>query len=429
MIDIAELRKDPEAFRRRVARKGAALDVLDAVLARDAERRAILVEVEALRARQNSASKDIAAKKKAGQPADALMAEMKTVKERERERSDALETLEKSLETDLRLVPNPPDDDVPDGKSSDDNREISKWGTPPSFPFAPKAHWDLGAALGILDMEAGGAMSGSGFPVLLGDGARLERALGQFLLDLATTKHGYREASVPLLLREEMMDGVTMASKFRDDMYLSEKDGLYLLPTAEHPLTSLHRGALLDAADLPLRYTALTPCFRREAGAAGKDTRGLLRVHQFWKVEMMSFVHPDASREEHERMLGNARAALEALGIPYRVVFVCTGDMSMANRRQYDLEAWAAGVGKWLEVSSVSNFGDWQARRCGTRCRSGKEKTRVVHTLNGSALGMPRTLIAILENNQRADGSVAVPAALRPYMGGQEAILPRGKGA
>jgi seryl-tRNA synthetase len=327
-----------------------------------------------------------------------------------------------------RRLPNPPDDDVPDGKSSEDNREISRRGTPPSFPFAPKAHWDLGAALGILDAEAGGAMSGSGFPVLKGDGARLERALGQFLLDLAG-RHGYREVSVPLLLRQEVMDGVTMASKFRDDMYLSEKDGLYLLPTAEHPLTNLHRESILDAAALPLRYTALTPCFRREAGAAGKDTRGLLRVHQFWKVEMMSFTTPEQSRDEHERMLGNAKAALEALGIPYRVVLVCTGDMSVANRRQYDLEAWAAGVGKWLEVSSVSNFGDWQARRCGTRCRSGKEKPRVAHTLNGSALGMPRTLVAILENGQRADGSVAIPEVLRPYMGGRESIAAPGAGA
>jgi seryl-tRNA synthetase len=271
-------------------------------------------------------------------------------------------------------------------------------------------------------------MSGSGFPVLQGDGARLERALGQFLLDLAG-RHGYREVSVPLLLREEAMDGVTIASKFRDDMYLSERDGLYLLPTAEHPLTSLHRGEVLDAAALPLRYTALTPCFRREAGAAGKDTRGLLRVHQFWKVEMMSFTAPEQSPAEHERMLGNARAALEALGIPHRVVFVCTGDMSAANRRQYDLEAWAAGVGKWLEVSSVSNFGDWQARRCGTRCRAGKGKPRVAHTLNGSALGIPRTLVALLENGQRADGSVAIPEALRPWMGGRDSIAAPGGAA
>ena len=428
MLDLADIRKDPDRYRRGLARKGAA-ETLEALLGLDLRHRSLLSSVEAKRARKNAASEEIAVKLRAGEPVDDLMTMVRTLKQEEALLGKELVAAQEELDRALHLLPNPPDDDVPDGKSSDDNPEISKWGTPPSFPFAPKAHWDLGAALGILDMEAGGAMSGSGFPVLLGDGARLERALGQFLLDLATTKHGYREASVPLLLREEMMDGVTMASKFRDDMYLSEKDGLYLLPTAEHPLTSLHRGALLDAAALPLRYTALTPCFRREAGAAGKDTRGLLRVHQFWKVEMMSFVHPDASREEHERMLGNARAALEALGIPHRVVFVCTGDMSMANRRQYDLEAWAAGVGKWLEVSSVSNFGDWQARRCGTRCRTGKEKPRVVHTLNGSALGMPRTLIALLENNQRADGSVAVPAALRPYMGGQEAILPRGKGA
>jgi seryl-tRNA synthetase len=327
----------------------------------------------------------------------------------------------------LRLLPNPPDPDVPDGRSSEDNREIARHGAIPEFAFAPKPHWDLHAGMEGADPDAAGAMSGSGFALLLGPAARLERALGQFLLDLASGEHGYREVSPPLLMRDAAMDSVTIASKFRDDMYRTSEaqgDGLYLIPTAEHPLTNLHRDQVLDAARLPLRYTALTPCFRREAGAAGRDTRGLLRVHQFWKVEMMSFVHPDRSAEEHERMRGNAEAALARLGLPFRTVFVCTGDMSAANRRQYDLEVWAPGVGKWLEVSSVSNFGDWQARRCGTRCKEGKEKPRFVHTLNGSALGMPRTLIALLENNQRADGSVAVPEALRKYLGGLEVLGP-----
>jgi len=419
VIDFAELKRDPAEFARRIARKGASREGVERALALDARRLALLRQVEDLRSRQNAASREIAAAKKSGASADALLAEMKSVKEKERELSERLAAIEAEVDGVLRLLPNPPDDDVPDGKAAEDNREIARWGTPPEFDFAPKAHWDLG----LLDMEAGGRMSGSGFPVLKGDGARLERALGQFLLDLAG-RHGYAEVSPPLLLREEVMDGVTIREKFRDDMYLSEKDGLYLLPTAEHPLTNLHRDQVLDAASLPLRYTALTPCFRREAGAAGKDTRGLLRVHQFWKVEMMSFTAPEQSKDEHERMLGNARAALEALGIPHRVVFVCTGDMSMANRRQYDLEAWAAGVGRWLEVSSVSNFGDWQARRCGTRCKSGKEKPRVAHTLNGSALGMPRTLVAILENGQREDGSISVPGVLQRYMDGRTSLGP-----
>ncbi len=426
MLDLAEIRKDPEKYRRGIARKGS-VEGLEELLRLEARRRELLLETEGLRAKQNAANEEIAAKKRSGGDASASIEAMKSVKAAEKDATARLRTLEEEVERQVRLLPNPPDDDVPDGKSADDNREISRWGDPPKFDFAPKPHWDLLAGLGLADPEAAGKMSGSGFTVLRGDAARLERALGQFLLDHASGKNGYTEVSAPLLMRAENMDTVTIRTKFQDDMYQSEKDGLYLIPTAEHPLTNLHRDAVLETESLPRRYTALTTCFRREAGAAGKDTRGLLRVHQFWKVEMMAFAHPDRSGEEHERMLGNAKSALEALGIPYRVVFVCTGDMSAANRRQYDLEAWAAGVGKWLEVSSVSNFGDWQSRRCGTRCRSGKEKPRFVHTLNGSALGMPRTLIALLENNQRADGSIAVPPALRPWMGGRESLGPAGK--
>lgn len=426
MLDLAEIRKDPEKYRKGIARKGNTKG-LEELLRLEARRRELLQETEGLRARQNAANEEIAAKKRAGGDASASIEAMKSVKAAEKDATARLREVEVEVERQVRLLPNLPDEDVPDGKSSEDNRELSRWGDPPKFDFAPKPHWDLGAALGILDPETAGRMSGSGFTVLKGEGARLERALGQFLLDLSTGAHGYTEVSAPILMREEAMDTVTVAAKFRDDMYLSQKDGLYLIPTAEHPLTNLHRDAVLDAESLPRRYTALTTCFRREAGAAGRDTRGMLRVHQFWKVEMMSYAHPDRSGEEHERMRGNAEAALRALGIPYRTVFVCTGDMSDANRRQYDLEAWAAGVGKWLEVSSVSNFGDWQARRCNTRCRSGKDKPRFVHTLNGSALGMPRTLIALLENNQRADGSIAVPPALRPYMGGLEHLGPAGK--
>ncbi len=426
MHDLNDLRTDPERYRRGLARKGVGGEALDAVLALDGERKRLIGEVEEIRARQNAASKEIGAARKSGGDAAALMAAMKPVKERERELSEALAKVEADLEAALRLLPNLPDDAVPDGRSEEDNVEIARWGDPPKFDFAPKPHWDLAAALGIFHPETAGRMSGSGFTLLTGAGARLERALGQFLLDRTTGAHGYVEVSPPVLVRPEALDATTILAKYEDQMYRQRDDELYLIPTAETPLTNLHRDAILDADRLPLRYTALTPCFRREAGAAGKDTRGMLRVHQFWKVEMMTYCHPDRSAEEHERMRGNAEDALRTLGIPYRVVKVCTGDMSAANRFQYDLEAFAAGCGKWLEVSSVSNFGDWQARRTGTRCRSGKEKPRFVHTLNGSALGMPRTLVAILENNQRADGSVAVPAALRPYMGGAEVIGPAG---
>ncbi len=430
MLDIAEIRKDPERFRRGLARRGGpeAAEPLERLLDREEERRRILVQVEALRARQNAASGDIAKAKKAGGDAGALLAEMRQVKELERALSADLVRVEEEILAALRLLPNPPADDVPDGTGPEGNVEVARHGEAPKFAFAPKAHWDLGADLGILDAETAGRMSGSGFTLLYGDGARLERALGQFLLDNAV-RHGYREVSPPVLVRPEALDATTILSKFEDQMYRQRDDDLYLIPTAETPLTNLHRDAILDADRLPERNTALTPCFRREAGAAGRDTRGMIRVHQFWKVELMTFCHPDRSTEEHETMRGHAESALRALGLPYRVVLVCTGDMSAANRRQYDLEVWAPGCGRWLEVSSVSDFGDWQARRAGTRCRAGKEKPRFVHTLNGSALGMPRTFLAILENFQRADGSVVVPEALRPGMGGQEEIRPPATGA
>jgi len=421
VLDLAEIRKDPERFRRGLARKGAT-EHFDRLLALEAQRRTLIGEAEGLRARQNAANEEIARKKKAGEPAAYAIEAMRAVKAAEKDASARLAEVEDALGRIARLLPNPPADDVPDGRSAEDNREVSRWGKEPAFAFAPRPHWEIGERLRILDPETAGKISGSGFTLLLGEGARLERALGQFLLDFATGTNGYREVSPPVLVRPETVDGVTIREKFAGDMYRVPEDDLFLIPTAEHPLTSLHRDAILDAARLPLRYAALTPCFRREAGAAGRDTRGMLRVHQFWKVEMMTFSHPDRSGEEHEAMRGHAEGALRALGLHYRVVLVCTGDMSAANQRQYDLEVWAAGCGKWLEVSSVSNFGDWQSRRTGTRCRAGKDKPRFVHTLNGSALGMPRVLVAILENLQRGDGSVAVPEALRPYMGGREAI-------
>ncbi|MHC4922658.1 MAG: serine--tRNA ligase [Planctomycetota bacterium] len=421
MHDLAAIRKDPEAFRKGLARKGSA-EALDPVLELEEQRRTLIQEAEGLRAKQNAACQEIAEKKRSGENADDAIAAMRDVKAAEKEASARLAEVETELTYRVRMLPNLPADDVPDGESEDDNVEISRWGEPPSFDFEPKPHWELAEDMGIFEPDTAGTMSGSGFTLLLGEGARLERALGQFLLDQTTKVHGYREVSPPVLVRPDALDATTILEKYEIQMYRQRDDELYLIPTAETPLTNLHRDAILDEESLPRRYTALTPCFRREAGAAGRDTRGMLRVHQCWKVEMMTYCHPDKSNEEHEAMRGHAEHAVQALGLHYRVVKVCTGDMSAANERQYDLEVWAPGVDKFLEISSVSNFGAWQARRAGTRFRSGKGKPQAVHTLNGSALGMPRVLVAILENGQRADGTVVIPEVLRPYMDGQEVL-------
>lgn len=425
MYDLRWIRDNPDAFDAGLARRG--LEPMAArVLALDAGRRAAQTELQEKQTRRNEASKQIGAAKKSGEDAAALIDEVAALKDEmqaleERERQASAETT--AL---LEGLPNQPAADVPDGADEDDNVELRVVGEPPKFGFTPKDHVDLGAALGLMDFEAAAKLSGSRFVVLRGALARMERALAAFMLDLHTTENGYTEISPPLMVRDEAMYGTGQLPKFGEDLFRTNTDH-WLIPTAEVPLTNLAAGELLDEAALPLRYTAHTPCFRSEAGAAGKDTRGMLRQHQFNKVEMVSICHPDASAEEHERMTGAAEEVLKRLGLAYRVVVLCTGDLGFSAQKTYDIEAWLPGQDRYREISSCSVCGDFQARRMAARFRpEGEKGTRFVHTLNGSGIAVGRALIAVIENYQREDGSIEVPEALRPYMGGLEIIAAGG---
>ena len=419
MIDLKRLRQDPEGsraslLRRRDATVGASLDAL---LGLDRERRDILVRVEAIKADRNAASQDVARRKRAGEPADDLMAALKTSGEQVKALDGRLREVETELERHALALPNFPADGVADGDASA-NRVVRTWGTPPTFDFQPKPHWDIPAAQGLLDLPAGAKLTGSGFPVFRGMGARLVRALASFMLDLHTREHGYVEIAPPYVVNRATLTGTGQLPKFEEDLYAITADDLFLIPTAEVPVTNLHRDDILEAADLPRGYVAHTPCFRREAGAHGKDTRGLIRVHQFDKVELVRFAKPEESDAEHQRMTGHAEEVLRRLEIPYRVVELAVGDTGFASARTYDLEVWAAGVDTWLEASSSSTFTDFQARRANIRYRpEPRAKPEFVHTLNASGVAFPRTIIALLENNQAADGSVRVPTALVPYLG------------
>lgn len=416
MLDIKQFRDDPDTVRRGLARRGDDPGVVDRVRDLDVRRRAALTELEGLRAERNQASKDIG-RSAPGPERDARIAAMRAANGR----LDALEAehaaLEAELESVLHAVPNLPRADVPDGRDASENVVVREHGSPPAFDFEPLAHWDLGPALGVLDFERGTRMSGSRFYVLSGDGARLQRALIQFMLDFHAAR-GYTEVQTPYMVREACMWNAGQLPKFRDNLYHDAEEDFWFVPTAEVPLTNLHAGEVLEAADLPRHYVAYTPCFRREKLSAGSDVRGIKRGHQFDKVEMYKFTTPETSAAELDAMLADGCGVLEALGIPYRVVQLCTGDLGFGSTITYDLEAWAAGCGEWLEVSSISDFGSFQARRAGIRHRpEGGGALEPVHTLNGSGLGLPRTLIAVLENNQRADGSIAVPEVLRARMG------------
>ncbi len=423
MLDVRLLRAEPERVREGIAAKGETAD-LDRWLRLDRERRELLAEWERCRAELNAGGAEIARAKKEGRDAAEEIAALRAVKAREKELKGRIDAAETELSEILVRIPNLPAEDVPRGPDESGNVEIARWGEPREFAFPPRAHWDLGAGLRILDLRAGGEIAGSGFPVLKGAGARLERALAQFMLDLHTERHGYTEVSPPHLSRADPMVACGQIPKLEADMYRCDRGGLYLIPTGEVPLTNLHRGEILEGGRLPLRYTTLTPCYRREAGAAGKDTRGLIRVHQFQKVELMVFARPEESEDELLRLRGCAEEVLRRLGLHYRVVLLCTGDLSFAGRRTFDLEVWAPGVGRYLEVSSATGFGDFQARRADTRFRDPGGKPRYVHTLNGSGLALPRTIIAVMESYQREDGSIDVPEALIPYMGGLTRIRP-----
>jgi seryl-tRNA synthetase len=423
MLDLKFIRENPDAVRAAVKHKHEKADV-DRILALDAETRRIQSEVDTLRGELNKASEEVKQRKMAQQPADDLIAKNREIGARIKAGQEKLRAVEGERDELLRWVPNIPAADVPVAEGAEGNAEVRRWGVPRPFGFKPKAHWDLGAALKLFDDTRASKLSGSNFILFTGRGARLERALINFMLDLHTRKHGYTEIAPPYLVNRASMVGTGQVPKLEADMYRLPDDDLFLIPTAEVPVTNIHRDDVLKAEQLPVRYTAYSACFRREAGAYGKDTRGLVRVHQFDKVELVKFVHPDTSYDELEKLVLNAEAVLQALGLPYRVVTLSTGDLSFASAKTYDLEAWAPGLDRWLEVSSCSNFEAFQARRANIRFRDTDGKMKHVHTLNGSGLALPRVVIALLETYQEADGSVAIPTALRPYMDGMERLAP-----
>ena len=419
MIALQRIRDEPELIREGARLKGEPAPV-DEILELDEQARGLRAEMEQLRADQNRETKEIR-----GRPTDEQRERLAGFKRRIQEAEESLGALEAQLAGLLLVVPNPPHPSVPVGTSDADNVTVRTWGEPARFDFTPRPHHELGEALGIFDFERAAKISGARFAVLRGDGARLQRALVTYMLDLATTRHGYSEVAPPYLVRREAMVGTGNLPKFEDDAFHTDGD-MFLIPTAEVPVTNLYREEILDGDLLPIRHVAFTPCWRREAGAAGKDTRGYVRLHQFDKVELVKFVDPETSLDELEGLVGDAEAVLQGLGIHYRVLLMCTGDMGFAQWKKYDLEAWCPGMDRWLEVSSCSVFADFQARRADIRYRpAAQAKPRFVHTLNGSALAVPRTFDAVLETFQGEDGSVVIPEPLRGYMGGQERLVPR----
>jgi seryl-tRNA synthetase len=415
VIPLQRIRDDPDSIRRGATLKGETAPI-DDILSLDAEARGIRAEVERLQAERNAAAKQIK-----GKPSDQQREEMQQLRQRIQDMEAELSRLDARIEDLLLYVPNPPHESVPVGSSDADNVVVRTWGEPAHFDFEPRPHYDLGDALGIFDFERAAKLSGARFALLKGDGPRLQRALALWFLDEAQ-RRGYREVSPPYLVRREVMVGTANLPKFESEAFHVDGD-MFLIPTAEVPVTNLYREEILDGAQLPIRHVAWTPCWRSEAGAAGKDTRGYIRLHQFDKVEVVKFTTPETSLEELESLVADAESLLQQLGIHYRVLSMCTGDMGFAQWKKYDLEAWAPGMGRWLEVSSCSVFGDFQARRANIRYRPAPgERPRFVHTLNGSALALPRTLDAVLETYQQADGSVLVPQVLQPYMAGTERL-------
>ncbi|WP_297528899.1 serine--tRNA ligase [Thiohalobacter sp.] len=424
MLDPKLLRNDPEAVATQLARRGFRLDV-GRIRALEEERKALQVRTETLQAERNRRSKAIGKAKAAGENIQPLLDEVAGLGRELDEVKGLLETCQRTLNDLLMAVPNLPDPEVPDGQSEDDNVEIRRWGEPRGFDFEVRDHVDVGAALG-LDFESAAKLSGARFAVLHGDLARLHRALIQFMLDTHTREHSYREVYVPYLVNADSLRGTGQLPKFEEDLFATCGDPrYYLIPTAEVPVTNLARGEILDAAELPRRHVCHTPCFRSEAGSHGKDTRGMIRQHQFEKVELVQMVRPEDSDAALEALTGHAEAILQKLGLPYRVMFLCAGDIGFSAARTYDLEVWLPGQGKYREISSCSNFRDFQARRMQARWRNPETgKPELLHTLNGSGLAVGRTLVAILENCQQADGSVEVPEVLRGYMGGQARLTP-----
>lgn len=421
MLDLKFVRANPDIVIEALAKRGGKIS-LDSFLSLEEERRSILAEVEEKKARRNSVSKEIGKMKQAGQDASSIMAEMRQLGDEISAMDNRLKEVETSLIDTLMAIPNIPHPSVPVGKDDSENQELRKWAEPTKFAFEPLNHWDIGVNLDILDFERAAKISGARFTVYKGLGARLERAVTNFFLDVHTSEHGYKEIFPPYMVNSNSMRGTGQLPKFAEDMFHIDGTDYYLIPTAEVPVTNLLSGEILEEKDLPIKYTAYTACFRAEAGAAGRDTRGLIRQHQFNKVEMVKFANPNNSYEELEKLTHDAEDVLQKLGLPYRVVCLSTGDLGFSSAKTYDLEVWLPGFGGYREISSCSNFEDFQARRANIRFRREGGKPEFVHTLNGSGVAVGRTVAAILENYQQADGSVKVPEVLVPYMGGVEVI-------
>jgi seryl-tRNA synthetase len=416
VYDLSFFRNNLDAIAKRLADRGFTLDV-EAFRKLDADRRAALAESEQLKARRNAESQEIGKLKKAGQDTADLQQKVRDMADRMAALEQAAEAADNEYRQMLAGVPNTPHESVPTGKSAEDNVEVRRWGKPPEFSFAPKAHWDLGPELGILDFDRATKITGARFAVYFGLGAKLERALINFMLDVHTRHHGYTEVLPPFMVNSASMYGTGNLPKFAADLFKLENTDFWLIPTAEVPVTNLHRDETLDLEKLPLKYCAYTPCFRSEAGSYGRDVRGIIRQHQFQKVELVKFANPETSYDELESLTRDAEDILQRLGLPYRTVALCTGDMGASSAKTYDIEVWLPGQDGYKEISSCSNFEAYQARRASIRAKSGKSKADFVHTLNGSGLAVGRTWVAIVENYQQSDGSVVIPEALRPFMG------------
>jgi seryl-tRNA synthetase len=425
MLEAKYIREHLDEVRERLALRGQNIN-LDKFVLIDGERRKAIYEWERLRSLQKKVSDEVSQRKKEGKDVSDLIGEMKKVSQELKDLSEIIEEKEKALENFLLTVPNLPHVTVPRGKDASDNVEVRRWGEIPKFDFEPKPHWEIGEELGILDFKNGAKIAGARFTLYWDLGAKLERALINFMLDLHTKEHGYIEVLPPFMVNRITMIGTGQLPKFEEELFKVEGTDYYLIPTAEVPVTNIHQNEILEEEDLPLYYTAYTPCFRKEAGSYGKDTRGLIRQHQFNKVELVKFTKPEDSYDELEKLLNDAEEVLKRLKLPYRVVNLCTGDLGFSASKTYDIEVWLPGQNTFKEISSCSNFEDFQARRAKIRYRlSGKSKTEYVHTLNGSGLAVGRTLVAILENYQQADGSVVIPEVLRPYLDGVEKIEKR----
>ena len=420
MLDIKEMRRDPERVAKAVGRRGKEID-MKPFLEADEKRRQIIAKVEELQAQRNAKSKEVGQLKRNGENADALMAEVSAIKEEIEKLEASKEDVDKFVTEFVASIPNMPKDDIPDG-GEDDYHVERTWGTPREFDFEPKAHWELGEALDILDFNRAAKVTGSRFVFYKGLAARLERAVIAFMIDMHTDKHGYTELIPPYMTNSTSDFGTGQLPKFAEDMFHLENTDYYLIPTAEVPVTNYHRDEILTEKDLPVKYCAFSPCFRSEAGSAGRDTRGIIRQHQFHKVEMVKLAHPDHSWEELESLTNDAEEVLQALGLPYRVITLAAGDIGFSSAKTYDIEVWLPSYGKYREISSCSNFVDFQARRANIRFRDNDGKVRYGHTLNGSGLAVGRTVSAIMENYQNEDGSITIPEALVPYMHGYTEI-------